>query len=111
MKKKERRCPSCGSANLLPSENGNGDKNEYSLQIILYAAFFVFIGALSLLLVTLVISFPLVVMAAIALIGRLSRRKKKKRKIPLSWICLDCDRTSGNSAKKNGCIPGRRLPL
>ena len=111
MKKKKRRCPWCGSTNLLPSENGNGNENEYSLQTILVAAFLVFIAAFSLLLVTLVISFPLVVIAAIALISRLLRRKKKKRKSPRAWVCLDCDRTFGTSAKKTDCIPDRKLPL
>ena len=93
MKKKDRPCPFCGSSDLLPFENGGQERREYSLQTVLLAALFVFAAALSLLLITLVISFPLTVIATVALVSRALQRKKKKRRGPQLLVCIDCGRT------------------
>lgn len=93
MKKKDRPCPFCGSSDLLPFENGKKKRKEDSLQTVLFAALFVFAAALSLLLITLVVSFPLIVIATVALVSRALQRKGKKRSGPHLLVCLDCGRT------------------
>jgi hypothetical protein len=93
MKKRDRPCPFCGSTDLLPFEKGKKGRRDDSLQTVILAAIFVFTAALSLLLITLVISFPLMVIAAVALISRARRRKKKTRRGPHLLVCLDCGRT------------------
>ena len=93
MKKRERPCPFCGSTDLLPFENGKKGRKDYSLQTVLAAALFIFAAALSLLLITLVISFPLIVIATVALVSRALQKKRKKSRGPHLLVCLDCGRT------------------
>ena len=93
MKKRDRPCPFCGSTDLLPFEKGKKGRRDDSLQTVIFAALFVFAAALLLLLITLVISFPLIVIATVALVSRALQRKKKNRHGPHLLVCLDCGRT------------------
>jgi len=86
-------CPHCGSANVLPFEDEEKTKGDATLFIVIVLALALIIGYL-LFMISVYLTFPLVVFAAIIvsskLINRSEGKKKVEKKIERNYMCLDC---------------------
>lgn len=95
MTDEDKRCPHCGSDDILPHETEEGYKDDYSLFIIILAALLLIVGYF-LFVVSSYIYFPAFIFIAVFVsalfINRSEKQQKKAAEVEKDYICLNCDK-------------------
>jgi predicted membrane protein len=95
MNKEDKRCPHCGSDDILPHEIEEEHKDDYSLFIIILAALLLIIGYF-LFVVSSYIYFPAFIFIFVFLsalfVKRSEKQQKKAAEVEKDYICLNCDK-------------------
>ena len=86
-------CPQCGSDNVLPFEEETKAQGDATLFIVIVLAMGLIIGYL-LFMISVYLTFPLVVFAAVVIsskfINRSEGKKKVEKPVEKDYMCLDC---------------------